>query len=543
MFDEDSQSEISPKEQQLRMFKNTALGKMFSRSYLTDSNEIVKLLKQKRQQANEIDIQALSMRSQMPHQIPEASQIDRQRTYRMPTIRKSPFRQLESPIKPQDFEEAPSVHEVINHYDEIPDESDVYWSKIDSIGWRPETRQEATLTSIGAKLYLIGGVSRSINSDINVYNTVNKRWEKLYPGGCEPDPRFGHNALEYNGAIVVFGGGTNFNTVHKLRECLNGVKVYSPQKNDWTYIKTQGTYIATRKYHCASIAGKHMFIHGGLNQKNNLLADAAVLNLVNNNWKTIEIKGNGPKENAFHTAATILNSDQFGSYSIYSIPISIQSKIKMPGIYVFGGIGPDKKAHSNLWVLNVGARPLFWSTPSTQGIPPSPRFLHSMVYNDRLNSLVIFGGRIDVANTTSYTCFNDVYLLKLDNLLWIRVNVLGSIPTPRSGHCMASSGSRIYIFGGVSNTCYCSSDIYMLEIHPKIVKHLYDDEEKKRVHEKNVEIFRANRVLGKTHEEGWMQKHRSQSSDVVRRNHMLHKNDANQVFKKAGTAILNESLL
>lgn len=389
-------------------------------------------------------------------------------------------------------------------------------------------------------MFLIGGVSRSIYSDINSYNPVNKRWEKIYPTGVEADPRFGHSAIEHNGLIYVFGGGTNFNTIHKLRECLNGVKVYSPSKNEWSYIKTQGTYITTRKYHCASIVGKHMFVHGGLNQKNNQLADAALLNLQSCNWKNIEIKGNGPKENAFHTSATILNADQLGPFSIYNVPISRESRIKNPGVYVFGGIGPDKKAHNHLWVLNVGARPLSWSILNTQGTPPSPRFLHSMVHNDKLNVLVIFGGRIDVANTTSYTCFNDVHILNLESLLWIRISVLGNIPTPRSGHSAATSGTRIYIFGGVSNTVYCSSDIYMLELHPKIVRHLCDDEERKKLNDRNIEIFKANKVVN--YQEEGSAGYRSLSSDITKKLQRGAKGN-NQVLRQAGNVVIYDGLV
>ena len=363
---------------------------------------------------------------------------------------------------------------------------------MNTLGWKPETRQEATLTSMVNRLYLIGGVSRSINQDVNLCHAGTCRWEKLYPTGVEPEPRFGHSALEYQKKILVFGGGTNFNTVHKLRECLNGIKIFHPEKNMWEYMKTSGTYITTRKYHCAAIVGKHMFIYGGLNQKNNLLSDCALLNLQKNTWKSIFLEG--PEENAFHTAASVVNSDQKHYTSIYRIPLSLSSRVKSPGIYIFGGIGGDKKAHNNLWQITIGQKPLTWNLISTEGQGPSPRFLHSMIYNEESNYLMIFGGRIDVCQTVTYTCYNDVYLLCMQRLLWIRVKVLGDIPTARSGHCAATLGNNLFVFGGVSNTCYCSSDVYVLETESQKVVEMMDRDERKKRFMMEVEVYKAKKV-------------------------------------------------
>ena len=117
-----------------------------------------------------------------------------------------------------------------------------------------------------------------------------------------------------------------------------------------------------------------------------------------------------------------------------------------------------------------------------------------MIYNDRINYLIIFGGRIDVSNTSSYTCFNDIYFLCMKRLMWIRVNVLGDVPPARSGHCVAGIGSSMFIFGGVSNTYYCNSDLYILELDPLIVKDLSQKDFKKRQFLLDVEDYRAKKV-------------------------------------------------
>jgi N-acetylneuraminic acid mutarotase len=109
------------------------------------------------------------------------------------------------------------------------------------------------------------------------------------------------------------------------------------------------------------------------------------------------------------------------------------------------------------------------------------------------NYILIFGGRIDVTQTSTYTCFNDVHMLCLQRLLWVRVKVLGEVPTARSGHCASVLGSGMYIFGGVSNTCYCSSDMYVLETNRQSVFNYLKKDEKKKQFLLDVESYKAKR--------------------------------------------------
>jgi hypothetical protein len=82
----------------------------------------------------------------------------------------------------------------------------------------------------------------------------------------------------------------------------------------------------------------------------------------------------------------------------------------------------------------------------------------------------------------------------MDNLLWTTVRVLGNVPMPRSGHSAASIGSKVYIFAGVSTSTYCNSDIYMLELNPKLARHMIEDEEKRKAREIEIEIFKARKA-------------------------------------------------
>ena len=311
--------------------------------------------------------------------------------------------------------------------------------------------------------------------------------------GVESEPRFGHSVCEYKQNLYIFGGGTDFNSTHKLRECINGVKQFQIEKSQLVNLKSNGSYITTRKQHCSAIIGKHMFIHGGFNQKNNLLDDSAIFNVEKAQWKLLNIKGISPGFRGFHTAVTVLIPEQRNAQSIYKIPAIKKNAFSNSGIYVFGGLDSLRRPQNSLYFLKVGTKPLTWTIPYAQGQPPSPRFQHSMTYNEKLNIILIFGGRVDLNNTSHYSCFNDVFILKISNLLWVSSNVLGNIPSPRSGHCAAAYGSKVFIFGGVSNSAYCSSSLYMLELNPKTARKMIEDEEKRKAKELEIEILKAKK--------------------------------------------------
>jgi Kelch motif len=376
----------------------------------------------------------------------------------------------------------------------FPDILEVFCSTVESDGWKPETRQQATLTVVQNKLFLVGGVSRSINSDINVFSPVFKKWEKISVTGIEPEPRFGHSAVEYKDSLYIFGGGTHYNSVHKLRECLTGVKILNVDSNELSNLKCNGSYIANRKQHCSAIMGKHMFIHGGFNQKNNLIGDAAVLNLEKNIWKILNIRGTGPGLCGFHSAVAVTATEQGEVNSLFKTA-GLRPNAGYTGIYIFGGVSINGQPSDTLHHLKTGSKSLAWSIPETQGQGPCARFQHSMSYNEKFNIIIIFGGRVDIKNSSQYTSFNDIFILNLLNFLWVTVKISGTIPAPRSGHCAASHGSKLYIFGGVNTSTYCSSNLNVIEINPKITKRLVEDQEKKKVKELETENSRNKELI------------------------------------------------
>jgi len=85
-----------------------------------------------------------------------------------------------------------------------------------------------------------------------------------------------------------------------------------------------------------------------------------------------------------------------------------------------------------------------WTAPVTHGTPPPPRSNHcSAVIGKRM---YIFGGlqRVD----TDLIDSNDIHYLDTVTMTWHTPDVTGDVPPPRCGHKMATVEGKIYLFGG-----------------------------------------------------------------------------------------------
>lgn len=69
-------------------------------------------------------------------------------------------------------------------------------------------------------------------------------------------------------------------------------------------------------------------------------------------------------------------------------------------------------------ILKIDITPPIWIIPETTGQTPEPRMLQTSVYNQNLNCIILFAGRNDIMKSPY---LNDIYLLTLDSLTWIKV--------------------------------------------------------------------------------------------------------------------------
>ncbi len=121
--------------------------------------------------------------------------------------------------------------------------------------------------------------------------------------------------------------------------------------------------------------------------------------------------------------------------------------------------------------------------PTVHGAPPEGRYGHCMIYYAELGIIILYGGRNDdYFKNTGSSCPDSIYILNLvDQLSWSKVDVSGSIPSPR--YCFGSTlfGDRMYIFGGLNDSNYCNSDLYFLKINSVTLIKKEDREEQKSI--------------------------------------------------------------
>jgi hypothetical protein len=330
-----------------------------------------------------------------------------------------------------------------------------YWTRLDSEGWIPESREGAGLCFANRRLYLVGGLSRTILSQVAEFSTDSRSWLKLETQIYKLEPVYGHSLVQYGSQLLIFGGTTEYNEITRKRECLHMVRILSLASKKISYVPTHGVIYEFRKYHTAVVYNKHMLVYGGLNPKNLVLDSCIVLNLQTLRWRALDTIGSRPPPLAGHAACAVYFPET--SPSLFHKPKKIR-EITQQGVYIFAGYDQNCKATNSLYVLKPGHRPLTWLSPATTGQSPCPRYYHSMNWVEYANSLVVFGGRNDEIGA----CYADVHVLRLKQLVWIRTNVAGSVPGPRSAHAVAYSEKKVYVFGGVCYGKFVPSEVFEL---------------------------------------------------------------------------------
>lgn len=113
--------------------------------------------------------------------------------------------------------------------------------------------------------------------------------------------------------------------------------------------------------------------------------------------------------------------------------------INYEGFYLFGGLLENENPTNQLLILKPrmdkirGRAKFHILAPETIGQAPEARYQHAMAYIPNLSLVVIHGGRND---KRKIPIFDDLWLIKLHNLEYVRVQIGGArYMTPRCNHC------------------------------------------------------------------------------------------------------------
>ncbi|KAH9044402.1 hypothetical protein EDB85DRAFT_2130328 [Lactarius pseudohatsudake] len=258
------------------------------------------------------------------------------------------------------------------------------------------------------------------------------------PTGSSPSPfpRYGH-ALPATataaGELILFGG-----LVHESAR--NDLYMFSTRDLSATLLQTSGEIPSPRVGHASAL------VMPNERQDDSLY----LLNLVSREWTRVVINSPGPVGRYGH-AVTMVGSKFF----IFGGQVDGEFLND-----IFGGT--DGRYHYNdTWMFDITTRK--WTELQCTGYIPSPREGHAAALVDDV--MYVFGGRgVDGTDLSDLTAF------KLSTQRWFMFQNMGPSPTGRSGHAMASNGTRVFVLGGESSAGTAADEAAF--IHVLDTKHI-----------------------------------------------------------------------
>lgn len=300
-----------------------------------------------------------------------------------------------------------------------------------------------------------------------------------------PAARFGHTAIVYGDAMILFGG-------REHNQFYNDLWSYDLVAHYWRPLLTTGDVsggepIPTpqpRAGHTATLVRGHtMFVIGGCTGVLNTacVGDVWAIELTNNVWRRVE-PTHPPTSGAAHYGYTSDNQPHGVFVSAIAapppmgVPVGRRAQTLPPRkghttvnvddawLLVFGGSCGVAGADDN-WIWRLECACGTWSILPTTGAAPSPRMYHVAELTER-NTMLLFGGK-----ARSFEFCQDLWELVLSkdaegNLaqgMWRQIDVAGPV-VPSARFCCSSiyhNGVLCVFLGG--SQCY-HEDSYEFDV-------------------------------------------------------------------------------
>ena len=374
--------------------------------------------------------------------------------------------QIEKKIEP--IHKLPLIKYQIKPFDKLKEDIIIFPGNIYT-NYHPSSRVQFSLCiSEKGIIYIFGGLQSKSFYDMwicsirkkSILNNENdyfdeseyltwKKITKIKEEDC-PLPRYGHSMTYHRDYIYIYGGNVNQNLLIRNRE--QSITIFDTKKELYYYPKCQNyKNVPWRRNHIGIGIGNNILIHGGINDNGDYLNDLWIFECFKFKWNHLSYKSliKIPKI-AFHSGVLVIKNQDIlyhNDLNIYKFPEgsiskSKGNKIKIEGIYIFGGIDKEGNYYKDLWLIRIGVKPVDIVNVPTKGKQPPLRTLCGMSFFSPLDLLVVYGGK------NKYEILNDIWFFDLESLNWIKPVYENGSFYPICGHCMFCSDEKIIFLGG-----------------------------------------------------------------------------------------------
>eukprot|EP00698_Gefionella_okellyi_P003901 TRINITY_DN13614_c0_g1_i1.p1 TRINITY_DN13614_c0_g1~~TRINITY_DN13614_c0_g1_i1.p1 ORF type:complete len:489 (-),score=78.90 TRINITY_DN13614_c0_g1_i1:38-1504(-) len=283
------------------------------------------------------------------------------------------------------------------------------WYSFESKNPLPQLENHSAALVDNRYIYVFGGNSGNEQyNSLFALDTATMEIQQPRLNGALPRGRSAHTSTMYNNKVyVLFGWGGTGNELHDMQILDLGTLA-------WSEANTIGEKPSARHWQTASLVANRMFVfagYDGSNQRNDLY----ILNLDTMTWTKPVTSGDIPCKRANHKAVVVGKN-----------------------IYVIGGWN-GHGACDGVHVLDTET--CTWTAAVVSGVVPQARTgCEAILFH---NHIVCFGGK-----DSNKKAHNDVYVLNLDTMAWLKLTTTGTPPSERMNTAGLLVGDRVIYIGG-----------------------------------------------------------------------------------------------
>ncbi len=243
------------------------------------------------------------------------------------------------------------------------------------------------------------------------YDSSMDSWLSTNTGSNVPEGRYWHTAIWTGNEMIIWGGSNSSSS-------LNSGGRYDPSNDTWQATFT-GVDVPSARYNHTTIwdtANNQMIVWGGYNGSSRL-ATGGRYDPITNSWQATSF---GPSSRAYHTAIWDSTNNQ----------MIIWGGESAPGDYLNTGGRYDPMTDS-------------WQTTSIGNNVPSARYNHTTVWDNETNQMIVWGG-IDGSRINTGGRYNPA------SDSWQTTDTGANVPSGRHIHTAIwdNTNNQMIIWGG-----------------------------------------------------------------------------------------------